>query len=155
MSLVIEHTFLINLPKFCNKSDYLNAVMFSTNNITTCKAITAYNSATHHHFLYHESVFQSGRQVCAFNSISSVSYHLSSAGEEKEVGRAAAHPRQRGEPKEGSILIKGLGAEPWLKIETEGDWHRFLQALTARLTAAPWRWAVEPSRESARLPMMR
>lgn len=70
-------------------------------------------------------------------------------------GRGAAHPRQRGEPKGGSILIKGLGAEPRIKIETEGDWHRFLQALTARLTAAPRRRAVEPSRESARLPMMR
>lgn len=72
------------------------------------------------------------------------------------VGRGgAAHPRRRGEPKEGSLLIKGLGAEHRLKIETEGDWHRFLQALTARLTAAPRRRAVEPSRESARLPMMR
>lgn len=70
-------------------------------------------------------------------------------------GAGAAHPRQRGEQKGGSILIKGLGAEPRIKIETEGDWHRFLQALTARLTAAPRRRAVEPSRESARLPMMR
>jgi len=67
----------------------------------------------------------------------------------------SAHPRQRGEPEEGSILIKGFGAEPRLKIETEGDWHRFLPALTARLTAARRRRAVEPSRESARLPMMR
>lgn len=74
---------------------------------------------------------------------------------ERLEGGGAAHPRRRGEPKEGSILIKGLGAEPRLKIETEGDWHRFLQALTARLTAAPRRRAVEPSRESARLPMMR
>lgn len=100
----------------------------------------------------------SGRSVL-FSSISSVSYHLSSAGEVKKVGggrsRGAAHPRRRGEPKGGSILIKGLGAEPRLKIETEGDWHRFLQALTARLTAAPRHRAVEPSRESARLPMMR
>lgn len=62
---------------------------------------------------------------------------------------------RRGAPKECSILIKGLGAEPQLKIETEGDWHRFLQALTARLTAAPQHRAVEPSRESARQPMMR
>ena len=107
-------------------------------------ALTTCNSANNHHFLQHESLFQSVRQVCAFSSISSVCYHLSSAGEEKEVwgregGGGAAHPRRRGEPKGGSILIKGLGAEPQLKIETEGDWHRFLQALTARLTAAPRR----------------
>lgn len=83
-------------------------------------AITTCDSASNHYFLHHESLFQSVRQVCAFSCISFVSYHLSSAGEEKEVGRGASHSRQRGEPKEGSILIKGLGAEPWLKIETEG-----------------------------------
>lgn len=78
-------------------------------------------------------------------------------GKEERRGeeRGVAHPRRRGEPKGSSILIKGLGAEPGLKIETEGDWHRFLQALTARLTAAARRRAVQPSRESARLPMMR
>lgn len=113
------------------------------------------NCANNNHFLHHERLFQSVRSVCAFRSILSVSYHPSSAGDENEVGSGAAHPRWGGEPKEGSILIKGLGAKPRLKIETEGDWHRFLQALTARLTAALRRRAVEPSRESARLPMMR
>lgn len=105
-----------------------------------------------------KSLFQNVRRVCAFSSISSVCYHLSSAVGEKDVGRCEgwrAQPRRRGEPKGGSILIKGLGSEPRIKIATGGDWHRFLEALTARLTAAPRRRAVEPSRESARLPMMR
>lgn len=98
-----------------------------------------------------KSLFQNVRQVCAFSAISSVCYHLSSAVGEKEVGRWWGG----GESKGGSILIKGLGSQPRIKIATGGDWHRFLQALTARLTAAPRRRAVEPSRESARLPMMR
>lgn len=67
----------------------------------------------------------------------------------------ASHLKHRREPKEHSFLIKGAGAKPQLKIETKGDWHRFVQALTARLTAAQQHWGVEPSRESARLPMMR
>lgn len=100
-------------------------------------------------FFTMKSLFQSVRQVCAFSSISSVCYHLSSAVGENDVGVVVVAA------KGGSILIKGLGSEPGIKIATEGDWHRFLQALTARLTAAPRHWAVEPSRESARLPMMR
>lgn len=50
-------------------------------------ALATCNSANNHHFLHRESLFHSVRQVCAFSSISSVCYHLSSAGEEDEVGR--------------------------------------------------------------------
>lgn len=49
-----------------------------------------------------KSLFQSVRQVCAFSSISSVCYHLSSAVGEKEVGgggerraKRRQHPYQR------------------------------------------------------------
>lgn len=51
----------------------------------------------------------------------------------------------------GSILIKGPGSEPRIKIATWGDWHRFLQALTARLTGAARRrgcWAIEGIRQT-------
>lgn len=106
--------------------------------LPTCNSTR--NSANNHHFPRREKplsglpgrsgLLAPSRQVC---------YHLSSAsgGERNRrwVGRrgvAVEGGGQRG----GSILIKGPGSEPGIKIATGGDWHRFLQALTARLTAA-------------------
>ncbi len=90
-----------------DKSDNLNAIMSLTNNITTGMALSTCNSANNHHFLQHESLFQSVRQVFAFSSISSVCYHLSSAGEEER--RLEGGPLIRGEEesqKEAASLSK-------------------------------------------------
>ncbi|KAK5896153.1 hypothetical protein CgunFtcFv8_009783 [Champsocephalus gunnari] len=63
------------------------------------------------------SLGASGR---SFSAISSVSYHLSSAGVEREVGSGGGAV-QKGEPKGGSILIKRPAAEPGLKIEKPAE----------------------------------
>lgn len=151
---IIGHCTRGNSPN-ADKSDNLNAIMSLTNNITTCMALATCNSANNHHFLHHGRLFQSRSELLAPSCLPVITSHQQGRRKRLEGGGGVAHPSRRGEPKGASILIKGLGAEPRLKIETEGDWHRFLQALTARLTAAPRRRAVEPSRESARLPMMR
>ena len=124
--------------------------------ITMCMTTNTCSCNNNHHFVHHECLSECQASLCfkLYSRLSFVSPHQQ-ARRKVRGGLRGAHPRQRGEPKESSILIKGLGAEPQLKIETEGDWHRFLQALPARLTAAPQHQAVEPSRESARLPMMR
>lgn len=60
-------------------------------------------------------------ELLAASRLSLITSHQPERRKRLEEG-GAAQARQRGEPKpkEGSILIKGPGAEPWLKIETEG-----------------------------------
>lgn len=127
----------------------------------TCQTSTCC-TAENNHFLQHKSPFHVVRAGVSFK----LHRVCLLSGLRKRLGRwlgwkgggcssTAKRGGGGGVPKEYSILIKGPGAEPQLKIETEGDWHRFLQALTARLTAAPQHRAVEPSRESARQTMMR
>lgn len=116
-------------------------------------AFTSCNSTNNNHFLHHKKSFSARTVILAPSRLSVIA---SSAVWVKGLrGEEVVGGNWRGEPNGGSILIKDLGSELWIKIATKGDWHRFLQALTAQLTAALPRRAVEPSRESARLPMMR
>lgn len=156
-SLVISFMFVAKVPELMvpgrRKVAYLNASLPLSNNVKTHMALTLSLDfvtvltiitplAPHQP---RKASFRGARQVCVFffffylRLVSLLSPLISSGGE-----------RNRRE-RESSILIKGPGSEPRIKIATGGDWHRFLQALTARLTAAAQCrgcWAIEGIRQT-------
>lgn len=104
-----------------DKGDNLNAIMSLANNFTSLMALTTPNSANNHHFLHHESLFQSVRQVCAFSSILSVCYHRSSAEGEREGGEGRPFIRGKEESqKEAASLSK---AWCWAAVKNR-NWGR-------------------------------